>query len=66
MPFYKQDFAGSRNRWRSNLSRAMKRRALHARCPRCGRKNALKRVRIDAASSMRVCRWADCRFEICP
>jgi len=66
MPFHNKDHPGAKNRWRSNLSAAMKRQALHARCPQCGRKNALQHVRLDAAASMRVCRWADCRFEICP
>ncbi|MCY4585122.1 MAG: hypothetical protein OXB98_03700 [Bryobacterales bacterium] len=66
MPFYKKDLAGAKNRSQSHLSEAMKRQALRARCPQCGRKSALKRVRLDASASMRVCRWADCGFEICP
>ena len=66
MPFYKRSIDGAKNRWKQNLSNAMKRHAAAAQCPRCGRKGALQRVRLDAASSMRVCRWADCRFEICP
>ncbi len=63
MPYYKKDLAGAKNRWRKNLSDAMKRQALHARCPQCNRKGALPRIDTGCGTSLRVCRWPDCRFE---
>ena len=66
MPFYKKDLAGAKNRWRSNLSEAMKRQALHARCPQCNRKGALRRIEDGSGGSFRICRWPDCGFESRP
>ena len=65
MPFYKKSIDGAKNRWKQHLSESLKQRAAAARCPQCGRKDALQRARLDARTSMRVCRWADCRAEIC-
>ena len=63
MPFYKKDLAGAKDRWRANLSDAMKRQALHARCPQCGRKGALRRIEDGSGGSIRICRWPDCGYE---
>ena len=66
MPFYKDSLDGTKNRWRANLSRAMKQRAKRTRCPKCKRKNALRRISFGDGSSCRVCRWQDCGYELSP
>ncbi len=66
MPFYKNRQPGAKNRWREQLSQAMKRRALRTRCPACGRKNALRRIDLEAGASCRVCHWRDCLYECSP
>lgn len=40
------------------LSRQMKRRVEHNRCPKCGRGDALKRIR-DGDFWCTTCRWCD-------
>ena len=52
---------GARNAWRANVSRTLKRNAATARCPKCGRKGALKRV--GPWPTVTVCRWPGCGFE---
>lgn len=56
MPFYKSNLPGAKYHCRHNLSEAMKRQALHTRCPQCGHKSDLKHVLIEESRPMRICR----------
>jgi ribosomal protein L37AE/L43A len=53
----------AQRRHRAATSKAMKHRAESRRCPKCGRRSALKRVRLDVYATMSVCRWPDCKYE---
>ena len=50
---------GGVNRWKTNLSEAMRRDAERRRCPRCERKSALKRAEPlwPGAPPFWACRW---------
>ena len=56
-------YEGGVDRWKTNLQAAMQRDALERQCPACGRKSALRRVRIPSEPTILVCRWTDCRWE---
>lgn len=54
--------ADQQRRHRAATSAAMKRRAEALKCPACGRKSALQRVRDDRGFIVAVvCRW--CKYE---
>ena len=62
MAFFKKQNPGARNRWKRNVSEALKRQALDRQCPECKRKSALKRIEIWPGHSFRICRF--CQAEI--
>jgi hypothetical protein len=58
MSAYRRDLHGASNQALAAAVRSAERR----RCPKCGRKSALKSVN-DETISGRYCRWEDCDYQ---
>jgi hypothetical protein len=56
MAYFKRRDTGSINRWRHNLSRAMKESAERRKCKKCGRKNAISKFNFECEIVYK-CRW---------
>lgn len=63
MPFYRSGDPGAKNRWRRAVGDATSRRMERTKCPKCGRKGALK-TKIDdygdgIGARVTWCRWRE-------
>jgi ribosomal protein L37AE/L43A len=54
--------ADQRRAMMSGLSEAGKRKAEQSKCPKCGRKNAIRRI-VDGGLVIRYCRYDACDYE---
>lgn len=57
MAYCKRTDPGSVNRWKNNVSSAMRSLAVMRTCPACSRGNAMGRRLIFPGGSARICRY---------